>query len=207
MARTQDDIDNLNPVIPVKRDDGYENPWEIIDSPWGHIERWRASTLATGTMGCLAQVAAIVRNDAAELEQKTVELDAKKHAVLSTINRLVKFMSRVDELTTRVEQLEAKRRADEEQQREFEEEPIPEPPGTVCPSVAADHQPGGELHSVAPKEEPPSELPEPPLEEEFSNDLDSLGDLPEPLRDLPDPVEPPKGQVVPQPVSISLTEE
>jgi hypothetical protein len=99
------------------------------------------------------------------------------------------------------QQLEAKRRANEEQQREFEEEPIPEPPGTSGPSVAADHQPGGELHSVSPKEEePPSELPEPPLE-----DSDSLGDLPQELRDLPDPVEPPKGKVFPQPVAISLT--
>jgi hypothetical protein len=62
------------------------SPFDIIDSPWGHIERWKASTLATGTMGALAQVAAIVRNDVAELEKETAALDAKKSAVLGTVN-------------------------------------------------------------------------------------------------------------------------
>src|SRR5215471_13752387 len=104
-----------------------QDPWQIIDTPWGEMEAWRASTLATGTMGCLAQVAAIVRNDAAELHEKTVAFDAKKASVLRTVNKLLSFMSRVDALTTRVEALEAKRKADEERQREFEE-PIEEPP-------------------------------------------------------------------------------
>jgi hypothetical protein len=151
-----------------------QDPWAIIDTPWGPIEQWRASTLATGTMGALAQVAAIVRNDAAELEQKAVELDAKRSAVLNTVNRLLKFMSRVDALTARVEQLEAKRRADEEQQLEFEEEPLTLPPDfdrpqDLPPSKIEDetHHPSGELHSIDPKEEEQpssSELPEPPLE-------------------------------------------
>src|SRR5437870_1630725 len=105
-----------------------QDPFAIIPTPWGEMEAWRASAIATGTMGALAQLHAIVRNDQAELEQKTVELDAKKHAILSTINRLVRFMSRVDALTARMEALEAKHRADEEQQRQFEEDPIDLPP-------------------------------------------------------------------------------
>ena len=152
-------IDLLTPVVPEVRAD--ENPWEIIDTPWGHIERWRASTLACGTMGCLAQVAAIVRNDAAELEQKAVALDAKKHAVINTVNRLLRFMSKVDALTSRVETLEAQRRADEEKQRKLDEEEIELPPDfnrlqDLPPSEIGDetHQPGGELHAVAAKEEP-----------------------------------------------------
>jgi hypothetical protein len=138
-----------------------QDPFAIIPTPWGEMEAWRASTIATGTMGALAQVHQIVRNDQAELEQKTVELDAKKHAVLSAINRLVRFMSRVDALTARVEQLEAKRRSDEEQQREFEE-PIELPPDLdrpqdLPPSKIGDetHHPSGDLHSVAAKEEKP----------------------------------------------------
>jgi len=129
----------------------------------------RASTMATGTMGALAQVAAIVRNDAAKLEQKAVALDAKKHAVLSTVNRLLRFMSRVDALTSRVEALEAKRKADEAVQRKLDEEEIELPPDiaeyqtrTPPSEVGGDtsrqrsdetHQPGGELHTVAAKEE------------------------------------------------------
>src|SRR5262249_37534096 len=81
------------------------NPFELIDSPFaeGKMERWRANAMATGTMGYLAQVYEMVRNDAAALEEKTAGLDAKKSAVLSTVNRLLKFMSRVDALTSRVE--------------------------------------------------------------------------------------------------------
>jgi hypothetical protein len=122
--------------IPTVEEVMNGNPFELVDSPWGRVERWRASTLATGTMGALAQVHQIVRNDQAELEQKTVELDAKKHAVLSTINRLVKFISRVDALTARMEALEAKHRADEEQQRQFEEEPIDLPPDLTATNMA-----------------------------------------------------------------------
>jgi hypothetical protein len=94
----------------------------------------------------------------------------------------------------------------------LQEEPLTLPPDIheyqtrTPPAKIGDetHQPGGELHAVAPKEEePPSELPEPPLETE----CEELGDLPEELRDLPDPVPEPKGSVYPQPVSISLNKE
>ena len=176
------------------------NPFEIIDTPWGQMEAWRASTMAIGTMGALAQVAAIVRNDAAELEKKAVALDAKRHAVLNTVNRLLKFMSRVDALTSRVEALEAQRKADEATQRKLDEEPLTLPPdiqeyqASTPPEPIGDesHQPGGELHPVAAKEEP-----------SLDDDLtDNLGDLPAELRDLPDPAPEPKGSVLPPPTAL-----
>ena len=211
------------------------SPFDIIDSPWGHIERWKASTLATGTMGALAQVYKMVRNDAAELEKKAAALDAKKSAVLSTVNRLLKFMSRVDALTSRVEALEAKHKADEATQRKLDEEPIELPPDIAeyqtrtPPSEIGDetHQPGGELHSIASKEEPSSELPEPPQPETTSDaggvplsygnvptsyvrgrgPKDQAGDIPKELEQgLPEPPPEPRGSVYPQPVSISLNE-
>jgi len=193
--------------LPILEEVMNGSPFDIIDSPWGHIERWKASTLATGTMGALAQVYKMVRNDAAELEKKTAALDAKKSAVLSTVNRLLKFMSRVDALTSRVEKLEAQRKADEAVQRKLDEEPIELPPdlseyqaSTPPATIGGDtHQPGGELHAVAPK----SELPEPPLETEG----DEVGDLPKELEDPPDPVPEPRGSVYPQPTAISLNEE
>jgi len=207
------------------------NPFELIDSPFaeGKMERWRANAMATGTMGYLAQIYEMVRNDAAELEKKTAALDAKKSAVLNTVNRLLRFMSRVDALTSRVEALEAKRKADEATQREFEEEPLTLPPDIAeyqtrtPPSEVRDHthQPGGELHSIAAKEE--EQPPEPPLETEsdaggvplsYGNvptsyikgaPKDQAGDLPEELEQgLPEPPPEPKGGIYPQPVSVSL---
>jgi hypothetical protein len=213
-----------------------QDPWAIIDSPWGKLERWRAEAMAGGAMSALTQVAAIVQNDAAELEKKTVAFDAKKHAVLNTVNKLLNFMSRVDALTSRVEALEAKRKADEAVQRKLNEEPIELPPDIAeyqtrtPPSEVGDdtHQPGGELHSIAAKEE--EQLPEPPLETEsdkvplsYGNvpmsyvrggprdaaaSKDQAGDLPEELEQgLPEPPPQPKGSVYPQPVSISLNKE
>src|SRR5262249_41250291 len=134
----------------------------------GKMERWRANAMAAGTMGYLAQIYEMVRNDAAELEKKTAALDAKKSAVLSTVNRLLKFMSKVDALTSRVEAFEAKRKADEPDQRDSEKQPLKLPqdfdrPQAPPPSPIGDetHAPGGELHDLPPKDE---ELPEPPLE-------------------------------------------
>jgi len=197
------------------------NPFELIDSPFaeGKMERWRANAMATGTMGYLAQVYEMVRNDAAALEEKTAALDAKKSAILGTVNRLLKFMSRVDALTSRIETLEAKHKADEAAQREFEEElelpPDFDRPQDLPPTPIGDetHQPGGELHSLAAKEEEeePSELPEPPQETEANTresdagkvplsyapvplsyvgrgPKDAAGDLPKELEDPPDPV-------------------
>jgi len=223
-----------DPRLPTLEQVMDGNPFELIDSPFaeGKMERWRVNAMATGTMGYLQNVYERVRNDAAELEQKTAALDAKKSAVLNTVNRLLRFMSRVDALTSRVEALEAQRKANEAAQREFEEEPLTLPPDIheyqtrTPPSEIGDetHQPGGELHSLPPKdEEELSELPEPPVEVEtdkvplsYGNvptsyvrggPKDQAGDLPEALEQgLPEPPPEPRGSVYPQPTAISLNE-
>src|SRR5262249_1784719 len=135
---------------------------------------------------------------------------------------------------SRVEAAEDRRRADEEQQREFEEEPIELPPDLDRPQdlppskIGSDEEfaPSGELHSIAAKEEEQpssSELPEPPLEVEDAGGVplsygnvptsyvcgrgpkDQAGDLPEELEQgLPEPPPEPRGSVYPQPVAISL---
>jgi hypothetical protein len=204
MPRTQDDIDinNLNPVIPVKRDEGYENPFDVVECPLGVMERWRANAMAMGTTGAMSalhEMYQVVRNDAAEVAARADAVRARR----GLIQHLCDQISGMQERITRLEDaLEARHKADaerEEQKRQFEEEPLSEPPGTVGPSVAADDRRDDEPPGIS---QHPGELPEPSLELE-----DELGDLPEALRDLPDPVEPPRGSVVPQPVSISLTEE
>ena len=207
------------------------SPFETVDTPLGTMERWRAEAMLIGTTGGMQSVLQTIRNDAAELEKRTVALDAKKHAVLNTVNKLLSFMSRVDALTSRVEALEAKHKADEAVQRKLDEEPIELPPDfdrpqDLPPTPIGDetHTPGGELLALAPKDqEPSSELPEPPLETEddaggvplsYGNvptsyvrggPKDQAGDLPEELEQgLPEPPPEPKGSVYPQPVSVSL---
>jgi hypothetical protein len=134
---------------------------------------------------------------------------------------------------------EDKRRADEAREAEFQEEPLELPPdiaahqGLSPPTkIGSDnahdtHVPGGELHSIAPKDEPPEttandgeELPEPPTE------ADANGGPPKsvPLSyvhgedqvefAIPEPAmttdarrsRKPRGGVVAQPTAISLNE-
>src|SRR5258708_1037460 len=106
------------------------DPFEIIDSPWGHIERWRASTLATGTMGTLAQVYDIVRNDADAAVARVEETEARKALVQRLCDQVSALQARINELA---DALEARHRADQEEnerQQQFEEEPLEQPPGT-----------------------------------------------------------------------------
>jgi hypothetical protein len=86
MTRTTDDvdIDNLDPVIPAARADGYENPFELVDSPMGLMERWRANAMAigvTGGMSALHEMYQMVRADAAEVEARANEIEARKALV------------------------------------------------------------------------------------------------------------------------------
>jgi hypothetical protein len=185
------------------------NPFEIIDSPWGAIERWRASTLSTGTMGALAQVYDIVRNDAAEAVARVEQMEARKALIQHLCDQIAAMQERINTLA---DALEARHRSDAEaaaHQAAFEKEPLSLPPGQELElerepdsTIAADLQsaPTGELHDLPPKDE--GDLPEPPLE------ADNIGDLPEELaeRSVP-PEEPPKGRVYPQPIAIGLNEE
>jgi hypothetical protein len=131
MPRAQDDkdIDNLSPVAPVTHDaDGYENPFDIIDSPWGHIERWRASTLSTGTMGALANVYDIVRSDSAAAAARADETEARNTLIQHLCAQVADFEHRFADHVARLAEAEDKRRADEAEARKFDEEPIDLPP-------------------------------------------------------------------------------
>jgi hypothetical protein len=203
--------ENPTAVNAMADSHGYENPFEIIDSPWGHIERWRASTLSTGTMGALAQVYDIVRADADAAVARVEETEARKALVQHLCDQIAAMQERINALA---DALEARHRLDAEaaaHQAAFEEEPLTLPPGQELdlerepdPTIAADLQPAptGELHDLHPKDEGEGDLPEPPLE------ADNIGDLPEELTEpsVP-PGEPPKGKVYPQPIAISLNEE
>ena len=154
---------------------GHEDPFEIIDSPWGHIEQWRASTLATGTMGALAQVYDIVRADAAEAVARADAMEARKALVQRLCDQVVELQARINTLA---DALEARHRADveaRERQQELDEEPIEEPPGTSADAPAGRHN-TGDLHDLPAPEDPTrTELEEADQEFELPEDK-----LPEP---------------------------
>jgi hypothetical protein len=179
-----------DPHFPTLEQIMHNNPFELVDSPWGHIERWRASTLSTGTMGALAQVHAIVRDDAAAVAARADAEEARTALIQHLCDKVADFQRRFDDHVARLAKAEEQRRADEEAQREFEEEPIELPPN-LEPDIVEDdtHVPGGELHAL-----PPSEVPEPSLELE--------GDQSE----FPDP-ELPKPPQVEQPTAIEFDDE
>jgi hypothetical protein len=192
---------------------GDQNPFDLIDTPWGHIERWRASTLSTGTMGALQSVYDIVRTDSAAQEAEAEARDALVRNLCSKVND---FEHRFADLEARLSAADAKRRADEIAAREQEEEelePIELPPEFLEDDT---HVPSGELHAVQAKEEEPLDdmggvplsYKKVPMSYVRGGPKDQAGDLPEELEeDLPEPPPEPKGSVYPQPVAISLNKE
>jgi hypothetical protein len=189
------------------------NPYELIDSPFaeGKMEAWRAQSIATGASGALAafhRLYEMVRNDTADAAARADEAKAREALVAHLCDQVSEMQERINRFA---DAEEARQRADAEKerhQRRFDEEPITLPPdladkqASTPPSKVADEtqHPGGELHSVDPKEEPSLD--------------DNEGDLPKELLEgvppapstYPDP-ELPKPPVVSQPVSISLNQE
>ena len=193
------------------------NPYELVDSPFakGKMEAWRAQGMAMGVGGALAAVHKLyqlVRNDAADAAMRADEAKAREALVQHLCDQVAAMQERINRLA---DALEERQRSDEEKarhQRRFDEEPITLPPDIheyqtrTPPAEIGDetHQPGGELHAVGPSSGrdrgASAKDPDPDLEVEGDN----IGDLPEELRDLPDPTPEPRGSVYPQPVSISL---
>jgi hypothetical protein len=196
------------------------NEFELVDSPWGSLPAWKVQGLAMGAAGALEalhHVYQAVRTDSADAASRADAEQARSALLKDVCEKLDTLTARFDALTARLAEAEDKRRADEARARRFDEEPVVLPPDLATrqasspPSKIEDdtdetHHPSGDLHSVAPKEEPsedePSELPEPPLE-----DSDNVGDLPEELQ-LGEPSGPPesKGHIYQQPTAISLNE-
>jgi hypothetical protein len=176
------------------------DPFELINTPFSEVplERWRAEAMAGGAMGALQNVYDMVRADSAAQTARADATEARNALIQHLCEKVDEFQRRFDDLEARFAEAEDKRRADETAAREFEEEPLALPPGDPPdPSLLEDaaSAPSGELHIVAPKEEPSVE------------DTDNVGDLPKELEDPPDPVPEPRGSVYPQPTAISLNKE
>jgi hypothetical protein len=218
------------------------NPYELVDTPFSKdkMEAWRAQSIALGAGGALAafhRLYDLVRNDAADAAARADEAEARKALVAHLCDQVAAMQERINRLA---DALEERQRADEEaarQQHRLDEEEIELPPDfdrsqDLPPSAIGDgdadthqHQPGGELHSLSPKDEPPSELPEPPHETEANTRKSDAGkvplsygnvpmsyvkgapkdqadDLPEGLVEEPLEVPKPKGSVIPPPTAL-----
>jgi hypothetical protein len=211
-----------DPRLPALEQIMNGSPYELVDSPFSKdkMEAWRAQSIATGASGALAafhQLYEMVRNDAAEAATRADEAKARETLVAHLCDQVSLMQDRINRLA---DQLEAKQRADDakaREQRRLDEEEITLPPDIAAkaaqehPAKIGDdtHHPGGELHSVDPKEEDP-EYDEPPEDRD-----DDQGNLPPELtKDVPPApstygpdFEQPKAPVVSQPTAISLNTE
>jgi hypothetical protein len=196
MAAYSEFFRNVNPA----------DPFILVDSPWGKIEQWRASTLALGTMGCLQTVYEHVKNDSAELQERELEHASRANAELTLARDVV---AKIDSLTRRIDSLEATHKeAEAEQQRldaqrELEDlEDIELPPGIeeLGENTADDTpHPDGSLHTLPPShDQDKEELAA--LEREDETDDGGIGDLPNELLETA----PPSGGTMPEPNPAEL---
>lgn len=172
------------------------NQHDLIDTPIGRIERWRADALLVGETSTAQEHMRQFQEQFAQLRADSIniknamELTAREDALTLRTQAVVDFAGRTAEFYERTESLFKKLKA------EAEEGPIPTPPGDEPPATSDEHTaPAGDLHSVEPVHEP---------ELEGSEDEE----LPPELARLP-PEEPPepRGSVYPQPIAISLNAE
>lgn len=70
---------------PVHSYDPGKNPMELVDTPSGRMERWRADALLTGEVSGLTALSEQVRNDGASihahLDAREAELNAREDSI------------------------------------------------------------------------------------------------------------------------------
>jgi hypothetical protein len=134
-----------------------ENPYELIPSHWGTMERWRVTALQTGEMNDYERV----RNDAIEAQTKLDDIAAREEALDErerglgvAAAQIAALAGRASVLWDRIEQARADQR----------EEPLAHPPGEPgetskqpepsLPLADDTHVPTGDLHDLPAKEDP-----------------------------------------------------
>ena len=173
---------------------GEGDPLEIVDSPFGRMEREKARSMATGEFSGLVELSKKIRNDAAtisaHLDARQAELDARADALSARELQLAVRAAQVSEMAGRVgkaiDRLEHMR-ADAEREKE---EPLASPPGT-------DADP-----------DDPNKEPEPSLELEGDNIAGTSEDPDDPVTaedqtEFPDP-ELPHPPIVQTPIAAGL---
>jgi hypothetical protein len=139
-----------------------QDPWEMLETPWGNMPAWKASTIASGTMGAYdsfvkqAKVAAAVINDS--LDAREQEIVAREQALTARESAVIDLIGNASAMCDRI-----MKRLDEEEERQREleeEEPVEDPPGME--EVLSDE---GDLEALAAKDpDDPAQLPGGPVE-------------------------------------------
>jgi len=198
-----------DPRFPTVEEVMARNPYEVIDSPWGEMPAWKVDAIAVGTIAALHHVFDVIRADSAAAMARADADQARTALLKDVLEKLDVLTARFDSVASELETVKAKERADakaaadaeEERLRQLEEDPLEDPPDIFeyqarnPPSAVGEDDspaPSGELHSVAPKQEPEVE----------DDDTDNIGDLPPELAPPSDPVPEPKGSVLPQPTAL-----
>ncbi len=146
---------------------GDDNPFELIPSRFGVMERWRALALQTGELGAMTVLRDHVKNDAISMIDEVAERERvvsereraadKRDRVFN--DAVAKFLDRAAPFVDRAEQAKA------DQEREPEKQAKPpgdaEQPAHGDPPGAPSHEPSGdpELHSIRAKQNPDAALP------------------------------------------------
>ena len=160
------------------------DPFELIDTPFSKapLERWRAEAMAGGAMGALTDVYRIVCDSASHQAARADEAEARNALIEHLCTKVAEFEQRFNDHEARLAEAEDKRRADEAREAEFNEEPLALPPEPADPTAQDNtntHEPSGDLHTLAAKEEPPEPLAE---DEELPSELPQQAEfaIPEP---------------------------
>ena len=195
-------------MSPATSANNYENPndpWKLIDSPFGEMEQWRADALTIGGLGAFSTYMRDTitkfdrfRTDSISfvdsLQRRDADLRAREQAVTARERGVADLMGKTAQLLDRIN----KRLGDAEK---FSEEPAT-PPG------ADDILPP---ETLPVEEEPELEDPEEEHDPELSDSTNRItGDeeLPPELAKLePKETPPSRGSVFPQPIAISLNKE
>ena len=132
------------------------DPWEMLDTPWGHMPAWKAATYATGTTEAAMRALEQVRNDSATIvarqDARDVALNARQDALDQREREIGVMAAKVSEIAGRMsvewDKLQKAR-------TDAAEEPLATPPGSDAVSASGDPN--------------PSKNPEPSLELEGDN--------------------------------------
>jgi hypothetical protein len=158
-----------------------ENPSQLIDSPWGKIESWRASALATGEMSGYADYMKQVRSDATlvhdainaredAVSQREQAIAAREAFVRDAITKMHALLGRCDAIV----------KAEEERREQQREGPLPSPTandeGDLEPKLAKSEDLDGDLKN------PEHSMLTLPRKDEYETEFPQPGDpdLPEP---------------------------